>query len=165
MTRILGSVVLWGVTAAACATARPAETRELRSALQAPPAASSDAFASELGTPELVIQRFLHCMRERDLEGLVALYEPEAIFAPEPTASSEGHERIRATMREVLSLQPEFTLVTVEVFRSGDLALVRNDWKLKATAPDGAPIEKAGRSSVVMRRQPNASWRVVIDRP
>ncbi len=47
----------------------------------------------------------------------------------------------------------------------GDLALLHAEWTLKGTGPDGQAVELAGRTSEVVRRQTDGSWRYVIDNP
>jgi ketosteroid isomerase-like protein len=63
-----------------------------------------------------------------------------------------------------LALKPALVATPVEVLRNGQLAWIANAWTFRATAPDGTPIERSGRSSVVMRRQDDGTWRIVIDR-
>jgi ketosteroid isomerase-like protein len=52
-----------------------------------------------------------------------------------------------------------------QVLEAGDVALVVNDWTMAGTAPDGTPVVRDGRSADVLRRQPDGSWKVLIDRP
>lgn len=47
--------------------------------------------------------------------------------------------------------------------RVGELALLRGEWRLRGTAPDGSPLELASRTAEVVRRQPDGSWLYVID--
>jgi uncharacterized protein (TIGR02246 family) len=121
--------------------------------------------SSKSGTPEQAIAHFSRCVRERDLDGLVALYEPSAVLVPEPGSEVSGHQDIRGALQGLLAMRPELEVVTVEVHRAGDVALITNEWKLKGTGPDGAAVAQSGRSSVVLRQQPDASWRLLIDRP
>jgi ketosteroid isomerase-like protein len=46
-----------------------------------------------------------------------------------------------------------------------DLAIVYNDWTLTGTGPDGASVSDAGRAVEVVRRQPDGTWRSVVDDP
>jgi ketosteroid isomerase-like protein len=57
------------------------------------------------------------------------------------------------------------TSTNVYCMRVGDLALLQGEWAFVGTAPDGSPVELAGRSAEVVRRQPDGSWRYVIDHP
>jgi ketosteroid isomerase-like protein len=52
-----------------------------------------------------------------------------------------------------------------EVLVADDIALVMNDWSLVGTAPDGSEVTQGGRSSDVLRRQPDGRWLVVVDKP
>jgi ketosteroid isomerase-like protein len=53
----------------------------------------------------------------------------------------------------------------VEVHEADDIALVIVDWELRGTAPDGTAVTHGGRSADVLRRQSDATWRVLIDHP
>jgi ketosteroid isomerase-like protein len=54
----------------------------------------------------------------------------------------------------------------VKVVRAGDeLALVYNDWRMSAERDDGQPVEKAGKAIEVVRRQPDGTWRFILDDP
>ena len=54
-----------------------------------------------------------------------------------------------------------FELRTAAVRTAGDLALLSNTWT--ATTPDGGAF--GGRTTEVVRRQPDGRWLVVIDDP
>ena len=118
-----------------------------------------------LETPEDTLRRFAQHIRERDLEKLVALYEPDALFSPEPKVKVKGHAGLRAAFQDLFVLEPVLELVPAQVHESGDLALVENDWTLSGTAPDGTSVSKSGRSSVVLRRDSDGTWLIAIDRP
>jgi uncharacterized protein (TIGR02246 family) len=114
--------------------------------------------------PEETIGRFVHYVRERDLDKLVALYEPDAVLSPQPGAAATGHAAIRAVMEGLLALRPILDVVPAQTHRAGDLALVTNDWTLEGKAPDGSAIAQTGRSAVVLRRQADGAWLIAIDR-
>ena len=52
-----------------------------------------------------------------------------------------------------------------EVISAGDIALHLTPWKMTGVAPDGSPINGAGLSVAVLRRQPDGKWLMVIDNP
>ena len=116
-------------------------------------------------SPESTLRKFAQCMHDRDLDGLVALYEPEAIFAAEPGRTVKGHDGLRVMFQELFGIKPAIQLVTTQVHECGDLALVNNDWTLSGTAPDDTPVIKSGCSTVVLRRSSEATWLIAIDRP
>jgi uncharacterized protein (TIGR02246 family) len=101
-----------------------------------------------------------------DLRGLMALYEPDAVLIPQPGAEPvQGTQAIQSALEGFLLLKGKIELETRHVVRFGDVALLRGTWRLKGTGPDGKPVEMAHGSAEVVRRQPDGSWRYIIDHP
>lgn len=120
---------------------------------------------SSQSTPETLMRSFAEFVRARDLDSLVGLYEPSAVFEPQPGVVVEGVAAIRDALAAMLALQPELVADTVQVLYADDIALVVNEWTMTATAPDGTRLQRGGRSADVLRRQADGSWLVLIDRP
>ena len=66
---------------------------------------------------------------------------------------------------ELLRSRPTITATVEQVLEGGDIALVVNAWAMTATAPDGSVLRRDGRSTDVVRRQPDGTWLVAIDKP
>jgi uncharacterized protein (TIGR02246 family) len=115
--------------------------------------------------PEAVIERFSKLLAEGDLEGMMALYEPDAAFAPQPGEMVTGRDQIRAALEGFLAVKPRTDGTIEKVLEAGDTALVTNRWRLAGTAPDGTPVRMAATSADVLRRRPDGSWGIVIDDP
>jgi uncharacterized protein (TIGR02246 family) len=115
-------------------------------------------------SPEDLVDRYRRGMQDRDLDGLIGLYDPSAVFIPKTGGHLTGHQAISPAIAQTLTLNPQLDLVTAEVFIAGDTAFLANDYKFAGTAPDGTVIKATGRSAVVLRRQPDETWRIVIDR-
>jgi uncharacterized protein (TIGR02246 family) len=115
--------------------------------------------------PEAVIERFSKLLAEGDLEGMMALYEPDAAFAPQPGEMVTGRDQIRAALEGFLAVKPRMDGTIEKVLEAGDTALVTNRWRLAGTAPDGTPVRMAATSADVLRRRPDGSWGIVIDDP
>ena len=116
-------------------------------------------------TPEATIERFSRHLAAGDVDSMVALYEPDATFAPQPGESVSGRDAIRAALDGFLAIKPRMTGRIEKVLRAGDTALVANRWSLSGTAPDGQPVSMGGTSADVLRRRPDGSWGIVIDDP
>lgn len=116
-------------------------------------------------TPDELMARFRECVHQRALDRLIALYEPDAVFVPEPGAVHQGRDAIRSALAGMLALAPSMETNVAEVHQAGDIALVVVDWTLRGTAPDGHGISQGGRSADVLRRQADGTWRVLIDHP
>jgi uncharacterized protein (TIGR02246 family) len=104
-------------------------------------------------------------MAEQDLGSAMELYEPNAVFSPEPGRPVSGLASIGEALEGFLALRPTLTGEIEKVLESDDIALVRNRWQLTGTGPEGEAVEMSGRSADVMRRQSDGSWRIAIDDP
>jgi ketosteroid isomerase-like protein len=104
--------------------------------------------------PEDLGTLFLERANAGDVDGLVALYEPGAVLAFPAGRLATGHQEIRAVYADLLSGGPRFSSAGQQpVIRNGDLALTST-----RLPGGGATVE-------VARRQPDGSWRWVIDQP
>ncbi len=115
--------------------------------------------------PEEIHRLFAEAFSSRHLDSLMALYEPTALLIPQPGQVPITGEAIRGTLQEFLALKPTFTLETASVVKTDDIALLRSNWKLTGTGPDGQRIEMSHRGTEVVRRQSDGTWRFVIDHP
>jgi uncharacterized protein (TIGR02246 family) len=101
-----------------------------------------------------------------DLEGLVAMYEPQAMLAPQPGTVVTGTAAIREAYRAFLAIQPAIQVETLGTFESGEgIAMLHGHWVMTATLPDGSVIRNDGHNSEVLRRQADGGWLFLIDNP
>ena len=100
-----------------------------------------------------------------DLEGLLALYEPDAVLHFPPGNVATGTEAIRATYEQALAGKPNIDLQPKSALEAGELALLTNGWTMSFTGPDGQPATMTGMTAEVARRQADGSWLWVIDDP
>ena len=116
--------------------------------------------------PAHLMSLFAARLATGDVDGLLALYEPEAVFEPALGSVLRGVEQIRPALAELAALHP-----TIEYAGEPDcvvvdgIAMVANTWTLTARLPDGGTLRQTGLSADVLRRQPDGSWRVLIDQP
>ena len=102
--------------------------------------------------PEDLSEFFLQRANDADVEGLVALYEPDAVLAFAPGRVVVGHDEIRRVYRELLADPPVFRSDGQRPpLRNGDLALT------STRLPGG------GTTVEVARRQPDGTWLWAID--
>ena len=116
-------------------------------------------------SPEDLHRLFMTLFNARNLDGLMALYETDATLVPQPGSRTVGHEANRQTLQQFLALNGRIDITTVEVIRSGPLALLRGKWQLTGTGADGRPVDLSGKNIEVARRQPAGHWQFVIDHP
>ncbi len=129
-------------------------------------AGSRDAILRRVGEAEPATQRALaeepedlaRLLVERvnagDLEGVVALYESEAVLALRDGLVAAGRDAIRRFYADLLATKPTFAPGDqLPALRLGDLALTAT-----RLVTGGATVE-------IARRQPDGSWRWAVDRP
>jgi uncharacterized protein (TIGR02246 family) len=119
----------------------------------------------DTSSPEALMHAFTDRVHAGDLDGLVALYEPSAVFEPRPGVVVRGRDAIGQALAELLALRPRMVANTVQVLQANDVALVVNEWNLTGTAPDRSEVRRGGRSADVVRRQPDGSWLILADKP
>ena len=115
--------------------------------------------------PEQVIELFTTALNSGQVDAAIALYEPEATFAPRPGEQVQGLKEIRSALEQFVALEPRLRGEITKVMTADDVALVQNRWQLDGRQPDGTPIEMGGHSTDVLRRAPDGSWRILIDDP
>lgn len=101
----------------------------------------------------------------RDINGIMASYERDAVVVFEPGEPTNDPDAVRAGFEGFFGLSPSFSYKGHEVLVSGDTAIHIAPWSMTATGPDGAEIDGGGLSVAVLRRQPDGKWLMVIDNP
>jgi uncharacterized protein (TIGR02246 family) len=100
-----------------------------------------------------------------NIDAALALYEPDATFAPEPGQSVTGLAAIRKVMEGFTALNPKLTVEVPLVLECGEIALLHSKWVLTGTGPDGKAISMDGKGYEVVRRQADGTWKFIIDNP
>ncbi|MGH2899600.1 MAG: YybH family protein [Solirubrobacteraceae bacterium] len=101
-----------------------------------------------------------------DVEGVVALYEPDATLVRQDGASATGTDAIRAEITALVASHPHITMHVTKVVRGGaDIAVLYNDFIATGIDANAQPTTLAGGASEVVRKQHDGSWRFVIDDP
>lgn len=100
---------------------------------------------------------FQRLARAKDLTGLLELYEPTARIAASPGRVVEGHEAIAKALEGLLSMGESPTLTARYTFETPDgLALSSCAYTVGMVS---------GNSAEVLRRQPDGSWKYILDNP
>ena len=97
-----------------------------------------------------------------NLDAMAALYDEDAVLIDETGAEHRGVEAIKAALKDMLAAGGVMTSTPRLAVIIGDIALSGADWRLDTS--DGHQILK-GQSLEVLRRQPDGSWRYLIDCP
>lgn len=115
--------------------------------------------------PEEVQNLWAKNFNAGDIDGLVALFEADAVFMHQPGQTVSGLAAIREALKGWLALKLKCDLTFQMAIKSGNIALLFARWALKGTGPDGKEISLSGQTSDVVRLQADGSWLFVIDNP
>ena len=111
--------------------------------------------------PAQMNETFARAFNSRSIDNLLALYEPDAVLRVDGSERSlTGHVAIAEELRLLLRAPGKMSSQTNFCVVHDDLALLRADWRLVA---DDGSLVAGGSSAEVVRRQPDGTWRYVID--
>lgn len=116
---------------------------------------ASDAEREKAASPEDIPRLFRQFVAANDFSGLATLYEPDAVVALPQGSETRGNSAIAEVFRQVFAERPAGGSggQLQPVLYCGDLALT------STRLSDGRVTAE------VARRQPDGSWRWVIDQP
>lgn len=115
--------------------------------------------------PKELHDLFSAAVNARDTEALVALYEPDGLAVHLDGETYTGEAALRRMMADLLAAVHRFDGVSRKVLVNGDLALTSASWTGEFRTPDGEVRQASGTTAELSRRQPDGSWRFVIDDP
>lgn len=102
--------------------------------------------------PEDLARLFLERANAGDVDGVVALYEPDAVLAAASGDPVTGMTGIRRLYEQLLADRPLFNGNVRPALRMGDLALTSTQFSGGATAE-------------IARRQSDGRWLWIVDQP
>lgn len=112
-------------------------------------------------SPDKMNETFARAFNSRDVDRLLALYEPAASLRTDAsTATATGRSEIGAKLAELLNLAGTMVSENNFCIQHGRIALLRADYALRDT--EGAVI-MSGSSAEIVRQQIDGSWLYVID--
>jgi uncharacterized protein (TIGR02246 family) len=116
-------------------------------------------------TPEEIQALIAAAFNAGDLDAFLQLHEEDATVVVPPDGDRvSGREAIRAAVQPTFALRPTIRNEVVDKLQSDGLALIHARWNLAGT-DDGQLVEMSGRATVVSRRQPDGTWRIVLENP
>lgn len=113
-----------------------------------------DGDAERAAQPEDLSRLIVDRLNAGDVNGLVALYEPDAVLALPDGQTATGAEEIRKAYERLMTGRPMFARGTPRpTLRCGDLALT------------SSRLANGVVTAEVARRQPDGTWLWVLDQP
>ena len=122
-------------------------------------------FTAEQNQVMRVILDMTESFHRKDLNGVLASYEPNAVIVFEPEKPASGMEAIKQGFQGFFAVNPKFVYSGHEVFINGNLAMHFAPWTMTGKSPDVPEIRQSGLSVVVLRKQQDGKWLMVFDNP
>jgi uncharacterized protein (TIGR02246 family) len=101
----------------------------------------------------------------RDLDAMMRLFDPDAVWVSAEGDVVVGSDAIREVFRDFLRLDATYETDDERFAQADDIALVSARWRMQGVDADGAPIDISGRTADVLRRDVEGDWRYAIDSP
>jgi ketosteroid isomerase-like protein len=98
-------------------------------------------------------------MAEGDLDAVLSVYDPEAVFVSESGEVTKDRPGLRQALAPLAAMKPRFDFTIKQVAETADIALMHTEWTVSGPQPTNVyAIE-------VARRQPDGTWRWLIGDP
>jgi ketosteroid isomerase-like protein len=98
-----------------------------------------------------------------NLDAMLVLYAPNAVFAIKPGQLTSGPAELRTALARLIELRGRLTIQPRRFLRSGDSILALGQWSLTGRKRDGSLVELGSRFADVLTRQPDGRWLMAID--
>jgi uncharacterized protein (TIGR02246 family) len=110
-------------------------------------------------SPEEICRLFQQAMAEGDLDAVLSVYDPDAVFLNQSREVTKGREDLRRELAPSAAARARFEYTIKQVVEAGDIALMHTEWTVSGPEPMKVyAIE-------VARRQPDGTWRWLIGDP
>jgi ketosteroid isomerase-like protein len=120
---------------------------------------------SKIMTPEDVFDLQVKEFNNGNISFLMTLYENGACFASKPGQIEKDPKNIRQSLQSFIDMRSKLEAKVKRVLQANDLTLLITEWSINGTKPDGKSINLTGRGTVILRRQADGNWLMVIENP
>jgi len=110
-------------------------------------------------SPEQICHLFKQYMAKGDIEALLSIYDPEAVFLNQSGEVKKGRQGLREELAPFASAKATFDFSIKQIIQSGDIALMHTQWTV--SSPQAISLY----AIEVARRQPDGTWCWLIGDP
>lgn len=115
--------------------------------------------------PAQLHDAFLGATNAHDVEALLALYDPAGVAVQLDGGQARGAHALREMAEGLTSAITRIDGRTRKLYVAGDVALSSATWTADVVLPDGTAVRQSGTTAEVLIRQPDGTWRMLIDDP
>jgi uncharacterized protein (TIGR02246 family) len=110
-------------------------------------------------SPHDICRLFQQYMAEGDIDAVLSVYDPEAVFLNQSGQAKKGTEGLRQELAPFAARKVIFEYDIKQVIEAGEIALMHTQWKVTAER------QMTVYAIEVARRQPDGTWRWLIGDP
>jgi uncharacterized protein (TIGR02246 family) len=115
-------------------------------------------------TPMEAVELLDEAFNRADLEAVLGFYEDGATMVIEPGRLAKGKVELRRAYEWIFSnIKGVARQEKTHVIETGDIALFTSRWNFSGTMADGTAFSREAYATVILRRQRDGTWRVVVD--
>ena len=130
------------------------------------PAAPPDTRKADEAAIRAASAEWAKASEARDLEKAVSYYADDAVFLVDKGALVKGKDAIRMVWKDILAPNAPkltFSAIFVEVARSGDIGYEYGTAEFTSADKKGKPVVEQAKYATVWKKQPNGTWKAVVD--
>ena len=117
-------------------------------------------------SPEETHELLEAAFNEGDLEAFVDVYDEHAVLVVPPAGQRiTGKAEIRTAVQETFALRPRARIDVLDKLEAEGVALTLAHWMIEGTDATGRAVSLEGNGTIVSRRQPDGTWRILLDQP
>lgn len=113
--------------------------------------------------PEDVIPSLVERFNSGDLDEMMELYSPEAVFVANDGRTITDRNEFAALFQHDMNLGVPLKVTVRHVFVGGDTAQIICDWAIHGSDANGKLVHVHGTASDIMKRGADGVWRYIID--
>lgn len=115
--------------------------------------------------PENAVKYFRHCILTGDLNGALSCFDKDGVYIERDGQEIKGLENIKKPLEHLCNWKPDIKGKKQKLTIVGDYAVWVDQWTLKASSPDGNPIEMDGATTCMMKKNEEGIWLWLVDNP
>jgi ketosteroid isomerase-like protein len=116
-------------------------------------------------TPEDVLDLQVKEFNKGNISFLMTLYENGACSVSNPGQVVEDLKNISQSLQSFIDMRSKLEGKVKRVLQANDLTLLITEGLINGTRPHGESINLTGRGTVILRRQSDGNWLMVIENP
>jgi uncharacterized protein (TIGR02246 family) len=108
---------------------------------------------------------FTQLLNAGDLDAVMDLYEPKALFVTRSGETLDGRDQIREPIAAMIRSKTRLQSRVIRHVTVGDIAQLYTDFEGTALDSSGKTIEVRHKAVEVLRRQPDGTWKLIMGDP